>query len=495
MKRLKNFRIILLIVLIQLSAQLFVSAQELRIIHLDVGQGAGVYVDVIYPNETISRLNSRVLIDAGDKRSKSKAFMEQLRDFARRTGNLNDKTSHVQYVIASHYDKDHVGGLIKKSNTTNAWSGLFEFANIHRAANDPERFTLGTLYDLGNLPSIFSSYSNNNTYTAYKDLADQLVANNVLTRKIAPLNKNNPIQLANFMMGTDRIIVEMMFLTRNLRTASGQHLNFGTPSFDFGETIFTTDNPNMLSISTFIRVKCIPQSGPEKILYTYLNVGDLESRYYECSQLGDYPCDDTAGDEVVCVQNDLTSALIKDLAELIGPSKQIDLMTAGHHASGKSFTPYQHSLFKGIEVIEENVGNGKKRKTVKVRTEENTDDNLKQKVKHVISQSGPGNNYNHPRTGTLLVYTKANGATVHVVDTDRNNTKQEKEICDTNNNLFFLPALANGTKLNDMKRPAKAKVEVKSDCKATIRISFQSAPINTLPYAELPKGVVQYDNN
>ena len=99
MKKLLMTKLPLLLGLL-LAANAWLHAQELRIHQLDVGQGAATYIEVYTAAGMLAPRN--ILIDAGYKEEAS-----TIRTYLNNAGIKN-----VEYAVATHYDKDHIGGFL-----------------------------------------------------------------------------------------------------------------------------------------------------------------------------------------------------------------------------------------------------------------------------------------------------------------------------------------------------------------------------------------------
>ncbi len=129
-------------------------AQQLKIHHLDVGGGDATLI-VAY-NATGS-VAATVLIDGGDPPYGSviQRYISTL--------NINNT---INYIIASHYDQDHIGGL--------TWL-LNNMASSH--------LTVGTIMDRGTVPT---PKGQNNPQSPYRKYAAAKVASGVPTSVINP---------------------------------------------------------------------------------------------------------------------------------------------------------------------------------------------------------------------------------------------------------------------------------------------------------------------
>lgn len=129
-------------VLLLLAALLSLSsvAQKLEIHHLDVGQGDATLFVTRDKDDAISRT---VLIDGGRYNSNGQAILDYLKE---------KHINKLDFVIASHYDADHTGGLIR----------VLEFA-----LND-DALTVDSVYDRGTV-----LYPKPQKSPAYKQVANQ----------------------------------------------------------------------------------------------------------------------------------------------------------------------------------------------------------------------------------------------------------------------------------------------------------------------------------
>lgn len=76
-------------------------AQRLEIHHLDIGQGDATVIAAFTPRNAVSKI---VLIDGGRKKIDGYYIINYIKN--------TFKVNTINYVIASHYDADHIGGLI-----------------------------------------------------------------------------------------------------------------------------------------------------------------------------------------------------------------------------------------------------------------------------------------------------------------------------------------------------------------------------------------------
>lgn len=92
-------RVLIWAMIFMLCLQSLLNAQTLDIHHLDVGQGDATFIVIKAPDGSVHKT---VLIDGGLKR-----YGQSIINYI--TGTLG--IHRIDFVVASHYDKDHVGGL------------------------------------------------------------------------------------------------------------------------------------------------------------------------------------------------------------------------------------------------------------------------------------------------------------------------------------------------------------------------------------------------
>ena len=148
--------------------------QSLEVHHINVGQGESIYIE--FPDGT------DVLIDAG-KSNYGKIVVDYL--------NSQEKSMEVDYLIATHPDADHVGGMqdvfesmkvknfiypIDAPHDTKTWQNVLSLAKAERCTIKDS--TPGTTFNLGGATMKFiqssKDFSDNNddsivTYLDYKD--------------------------------------------------------------------------------------------------------------------------------------------------------------------------------------------------------------------------------------------------------------------------------------------------------------------------------------
>ncbi|MEO0072011.1 MAG: MBL fold metallo-hydrolase [candidate division WOR-3 bacterium] len=128
-------KLVLGIVVSALISYVVLSAQELRIYQIDVDQGDAALI--------VSPTGKYVLVDAGYDRYDQGNYGDTVLNFLRSLG-----ITHLDYVIASHYHQDHIGGLPRVIYGLSGWN-----------SNDS---ILGWCYDRGDTytTSSFINYRN-----------------------------------------------------------------------------------------------------------------------------------------------------------------------------------------------------------------------------------------------------------------------------------------------------------------------------------------------
>lgn len=147
MKSLSPFLTLCILLVFQISF-----AQELKIININVGQGDAT---LIMGPEQVDGSRITILFDAGDINNEDggEIIRKVLHD---------NQISHLDYVIISHYDADHIGGLIS--------GGVHGTSFLHGMDGEPgggDDISVGTFVDRGD-----ESPHTSQAYRKYRDLAN-----------------------------------------------------------------------------------------------------------------------------------------------------------------------------------------------------------------------------------------------------------------------------------------------------------------------------------
>lgn len=412
--QIKNIRILSLVVFILLASQLFVKAQELRIVHLDVRQGSSVYIDFKQPNSPYSEQRSRVLIDAGNRNSwLVPDFIDQIKRYS-----LSGVSgSEIEYIISTHYDIDHIGGLTRNTNNQVAL-GLFA-----RLDDPAEKISARFLLDLGDSNRARPLNSNGNGVSqSYTDYVNRVPSSVIRKRP----SHTDIIELAYYEdnNGND-VYVEMKTPVWLGASKNGNYF----------DDDFIKKNPNFASIVTLIRMRCVDQQGTEKIVFAYANFGDFESyaakSILETAIGGPRKRQKTDHSrQVLIAQTGLGIELLQEMRDFFGNRKTLDLMSAGHHGSEATFIPYAHVQVDYINGQWEAL-------------DDKPSDDLNFKLNHVIIQAGE-TTFNHPRPSSVLTLAGGTNAQQMIVQSRDYQTRRLQQIYDdcvddNNRDIHFIP--------------------------------------------------------
>ncbi len=278
MKKLLMTRMPLLLGLL-LAAHSWLFSQELRIHQLDVEQGAATYIEVYTAAGALAPRN--MLIDAGYKEEAS-----TIRTYLRNRG-----VTKVQYAVATHYDKDHVGGFVGTNNKP----GLLDKTAPNAIIFNQARIRGETVKPPSS--AIYSEFLN--------ELKSQI--------KASDIRIPTPGTVLNLYNGSSWII-DAHYLAVNGATAS-----VNKPKND----------ENQLSIVILITVT---ERATNKVLFSYLNAGDFPGKL---DLKGKRDAGSICISPLPVTSANSTGASIKSQIQTL-TNGQLCVMTASHHGANNS---------------------------------------------------------------------------------------------------------------------------------------------------------------